>query len=151
MVDLPRGIRACNPGNIRLCESSWQGEIPGSDPDFVTFGDMTHGIRAAAKIFINYSKLDGLSTIAQYIDRWAPPSDSNPTSAYADYVATACAVDPNNIYNVEDSGNLAKLLDAVFQFENGGRYVTEAQITAGVDAALNLPLDPSSPENPPTA
>lgn len=149
MTELPRGLRNNNPGNLRFSPDHWQGEIAGTDPDFVTFEDITHGIRAAAIIFLNYSRLRGLSTIAQYVSRWAPSNDSgstdnNPTTAYVNYVATACGADPNNSFNLEDAGNLSKLLDAVFQFENGGCYVTLDQITAGVDAALNISSPPTA-------
>lgn len=138
-IVIPRGIRACNPGNVRISNIPWEGKVtPSIDSEFETFSSMEMGVRCAAKIFINYSKLDGLSTIAQYIDRWAPPSDSNPTNDYAEFVATACSVDPNNTFNVLDSGNLSNLLTAVFRFEQGVDYCTPEQIASGVEQALSI-------------
>jgi len=136
---LPRGIRLSNPGNIRISAAPWLGKIvPSSDDQFEEFSNVKYGVRAAARIFLEYSLSHGLSTVAQYINRWAPPADANPTNAYANFVAADCGVDPNNQYNVQDSGNLAKLLASVFRFENGGDYVSGADIEAGVEMAIGL-------------
>lgn len=138
MAEIPRGMRLCNPGNVRLSDTPWIGKMPSLDPDFETFDTIEHGVRCAAKIFLHYYKAYGLSTIAQYIQRWAPPSDSNPTNDYAEFVASACSIDPNNTFNVLDSGNLSNLLTAVFRFEQGGDYCTPEQITSGVEQALSI-------------
>ena len=138
MSDLPRGIRLFNPGNIRISSTKWLGKItPSSDPDFEEFADVLYGIRAAGKIFCHYNLHEGLSSIAQYITRWAPPSDSNPTTGYVNFVAKACNVDPQNTYNILAPDLLQQLLKAVFRFEQGSdEYVTDDQIAEGVKEAL---------------
>ena len=43
----PRGIRNCNPGNIRLSGDKWKGLRPRqTDGEFCQFTDMAHGYRA---------------------------------------------------------------------------------------------------------
>jgi hypothetical protein len=135
---LPRGMKLKNPGNIRISNIPWEGKIvPSNDPDFETFQEIFYGIRAAAIIFCNYSRLDGLSSIAQFIGRWAPSSDANPTTSYTDFVATACGYDPNNSYNVLDPDLLARLLEAIFRFEQGSSCISAEQIQIGVEDALD--------------
>lgn len=137
MTDLPRGIRLHNPGNVRISNTPWVGKIkPSSDPAFEEFKNVEYGIRCAGKIFCIYHLSHGLSTIAQFITRWAPAADSNPTHKYVDFVSSACGVDSNNIYNILDPENLKRMLKAVFHFEQGGEYVTDEQIAAGVQEAL---------------
>ena len=61
---IPRGIRLHNPLNIRKTKTNWQGksEIQ-NDPDFETFIDPHHGIRAAAKNLLYYYRRAQLSTV----------------------------------------------------------------------------------------
>lgn len=136
MEPMTRGMKINNPGNVRISNTPWVGKVKSSDPAFEEFDNVEHGIRAAAKIFCIYHLSHKLSTIAQFISRWAPPEDSNPTSAYIEFVARACAIDPNNQYNVLDAGNLARMLKAVFRFEQGNDFCTDEQIETGVREAL---------------
>ena len=68
----PRGIRNCNPGNIRLSGDKWKGLRPRqTDGEFCQFTDMAHGYRALIRLLQNYRKLHGCRTIADFIRRWA--------------------------------------------------------------------------------
>ena len=72
-----RGVRNNNPGNIRHSSSPWQGmRAQQTDPAFVQFTDMPHGIRAMYKIFNSY-RGRGLRTIEDIIHTWAPYGDGN--------------------------------------------------------------------------
>ena len=74
---LPRGIRNNNPGNIRH-GANWQGLNPNGriiDPAFCVFTAPIYGIRALAKVLINYKKIHGLNTVRQIVSRYAPPND----------------------------------------------------------------------------
>lgn len=136
-MTIPRGMAVNNPGNIRISDITWLGKItPSSDPDFEEFDNVEHGIRAAALIFINYRRSDGLQTIVQYIARWAPSSDDNPTDEYVGFVATACGVPGNQPYNSTDAEKLLPLLKSVFRYEQGNYVVTEDQIAEGISDAL---------------
>ena len=68
----PRGIRNNNPGNIRHGQN-WQGLNPEGrniDPAFCVFKSPVFGIRALAKVLMNYKKIHGLNTVRQIISRY---------------------------------------------------------------------------------
>lgn len=110
-----RGLRNNNPGNIRKGDS-WQGMAAAQpDPDFVTFISPEFGIRALAKVLLNY-RSQGLQTVAQIINRWAPPVE-NDTSSYVAAVARALNVSPTAPLDV--SARLPDLVQAIIRHENG--------------------------------
>lgn len=91
----PRGIRNNNPGNIEW-GSPWQGLVPEdqrTDERFCQFLTPADGIRAIARTLITYQDKrkakDGsrIDSILEVIERWAPPSDNNPTESYARGIA----------------------------------------------------------------
>ena len=52
-MDLPRGLRLNNPGNIRISQPKWQGEvIPSADKSFKQFKTLAHGYRALLKLVL---------------------------------------------------------------------------------------------------
>ena len=76
---MSRGLRNNNPLNIRLSATTvWQGEIrPSQDRSFCQFRTMAHGYRAGLKLLQNYRRKYGCRTIADFIRRWAPPTENN--------------------------------------------------------------------------
>lgn len=69
--NLPRGLRNNNPGNIRINDDLFQGEIrPSKDKSFKQFTTMAYGYRAMFKILSNYFKNYKLDTIRKMITRW---------------------------------------------------------------------------------
>jgi len=134
MDALPRGIRNHNPGNIRKSADSWKGLIE-YDPEYCQFFTPQHGIRAMARILINYEKLYGLNTVTQIIWRWAPPDDGNATAIYADFVARRMGVNRNTPLNVKD--NLVPLIKAMIEFENGVQPYDVDTIAEGITMALS--------------
>ena len=76
------GIRNNNPGNIRRSDDKWQGlaEVQ-SDSQFFVFTTPVYGVRAIARLLINYQDKYGLRTIHDIISKWAPPVE-NKTDAY---------------------------------------------------------------------
>ena len=69
--NLPRGLRNNNPGNIRINDDLFQGEIrPSKDKSFKQFTTMAYGYRAMFKILSNYFKNYKLDTIRKLITRW---------------------------------------------------------------------------------
>lgn len=131
-----RGIRNNNPMNIRKSGSTWLGKIvPSHDPDFEQFDTPVDGIRAGAKILINYRRHDGLSTIAQIIGRWAPGTENN-TGSYIDDVCKRCDTDSGSTYDVFDATSLAALVAAIIVHENGSCPYTSDVISEGVSEAL---------------
>ena len=84
---MTRGIRNNNPGNIRLTEDCWRGEIDGNDRSFKTFETMAWGIRAMFHLLNNYRILYGCDTLEKLVGRWAPPVENN-TQGYVSFVST---------------------------------------------------------------
>lgn len=98
-MSTPRGIRNNNPGNIDFNpRNPWQGQLGMEEgvarPRFARFDQPENGIRALAKLLINYRGKDGMpglgakgiDTVLEAISRWAPTSE-NDTRAYAEAVA----------------------------------------------------------------
>lgn len=132
MNAVPRGVKNNNPGNIRHSDTKWQGMATDqNDPAFVTFSSPEWGIRAMTKILETY-QWDGLTTVAQAIDRWAPPSE-NDTSAYIDAVCAEANCKPNDPVRFTDI--MPQLVKAIIQHENGEQPYTDAQIDQGIAMA----------------
>ena len=99
----PRGLRNCNPLNIRRTADLWQGMSERQpDPEFYTFRSMAWGYRAAFIVLRTYCHKYGVNTIERIVHRWAPPTDNNHTEEYIQKVCilTGFARDvPLNPYN----------------------------------------------------
>ncbi len=113
---LPRGVRNCNPGNIRRSAVRYLGEIvPSGDPEFRQFRSMAWGFRALFVLLDTYRRRYGLRTAQQIITRWAPPTE-NHTEAYIRRVAAAlgCAADaPLDLDDAETAQGLATAIATV--------------------------------------
>lgn len=132
---LPRGIRNNNPGNIRRSQDPWQGlsEVQ-TDKDFFQFKSMAYGIRALAKVLITYQDKYGLQTIADMINRYAPPLE-NDTKTYALIIASLMKRKVTDKINTHDYQDLKALLAAIIQQENGAlpkKYMTNAVMDKGL-------------------
>lgn len=82
-----RGIRNCNPGNIRK-GCNWKG-LRGkqTDKDFCQFTEMKWGLRALCVTIRTYIRVHKRKNVSLIIQRWAPPEDHNNTTAYIDMCA----------------------------------------------------------------
>lgn len=132
---LPRGIRNNNPGNIRW-GANWQGLNPNGkkiDPYFCVFQTPVAGIRALAKVLINYKKFYGLNTVRQLISRYAPPNE-NQTTAYVQSVARQLGVLPDVVINIEERGVLTVFVKAVIRMENGIQPYSDETIQQGINS-----------------
>lgn len=130
---MARGIRNNNPGNIRW-SCTWQGlKVNGKeqDKDFCVFIKPEYGIRAMAKILLNYKNLYKINTVAGIIHRWAPPSENN-TVAYINHVAEVLKVDTDDTIDVRDNNIMLKLIKAIILHENGEQPYTDNQILNGI-------------------
>lgn len=114
----PRGIRNNNPGNIE--DGPFAQSLPGykgSDGRFAIFETPQDGVNAGAQLLGSYARR-GLTTPAEIINRWAPPSDNNPTQAYAQYVAQRLGIGVNDPIPESRRG---EAFQAINEFENGPR------------------------------
>lgn len=115
----PRGLRNCNPGNIRITKDNWKGlRDVQTDKEFFQFESMPWGYRALIRTLQNYRKLHGCETIADFIRRWAPPSE-NDTSAYIRTVCQKMGIPSVYVPDVDDKLTMCMFAAAVSFQENG--------------------------------
>lgn len=89
MSMLARGLRNCNPLNIRrVAGTKWKGQSAlQTDASFVCFNALEWGIRAAFCILRTYARRYQCLSPADIVGRWAPPHQNN-TDAYIRNVCT---------------------------------------------------------------
>ena len=123
--ELPRGLRNCNPGNIRITKDKWQGlRDVQEDPEFFQFKEMKWGYRALIRTLQNYRKRHGCDTIGDFIRRYAPPQENN-TLTYIRFICDKMGVPPAYMPNVEDKSTMCTFAYAISFFENGIEPVME--------------------------
>ena len=119
MNKISRGIRNCNPGNIRITKDKWQGLRPvQEDPQFFQFTEMRWGYRALIRTLQNYRRLHGCQAIADFIRRWAPSNENN-TSGYISRVCKEMQVPSTYVPDVDDKNTMCAFAAAISQVENG--------------------------------
>ena len=93
---LPRGIRNCNPLNIRRSKDQWKGLAEAqTDRAFCQFKSLEYGWRAAFYLLTRtYYHKYRLYTIRTIIRRWAPASENN-TEAYIQNVSKLTGILPD--------------------------------------------------------
>lgn len=129
-----RGIRNKNPGNLRKSGDKWQGlSAKQTDKDFFVFEHEVYGIRALARVLINYQDKYNRRTIKKIIEHWAPPNENN-TAAYIAAVSSAVGVSPTAKLDLHTAAHLKPVVMAIIKHENGSNPYTDAQI----DRALVL-------------
>lgn len=116
---IPRGLRNCNPGNIRITKDKWKGLRPvQEDNEFFQFTEMKWGYRALIRTLQNYHCLRGCRIIADYINRWAPEHENN-TSGYISRVCREMQVPTTYVPDVKDKTTMCAFAAAISQVENG--------------------------------
>lgn len=115
----PRGLRNCNPGNIRLSDDKWQGlREEQTDEDFFQFQSMAWGYRALIRTLQNYRRKHNCWTIRDFITRWAPSCENN-TLAYIKSVCNYLGVPSVYVPDVDDKDTMCALAAAMSRHENG--------------------------------
>ena len=118
-MKIPRGIRNCNPGNIRVTKDKWQGlRTLQTDKEFFQFEEMKWGYRALIRTLQNYRKKHGCNTVADFIRRWAP-SNENDTTAYILSVCKYLGIPSVFVPDVDDRETMCALAAAISKHENG--------------------------------
>ena len=118
-MELPRGLRNNNPGNIRLSRDKWVGlRREQTDPQFFQFTDIEYGYRALIIILQNYRRKHGLQTIAEMIHRWAPSNENN-TVGYISRVCSEMQVPTTFVPDVDDKTTMVNMAAAISLVENG--------------------------------
>ena len=116
---LPRGLRNCNPGNIRKNNIVYAGEIvPSKDEAFKQFTTMAYGYRAMFVVLYTYQHRYGLDTIEKMITRYAPANE-NHTEAYIEAVAERSGVSSHGRITATNGDVMMPIVAAMSAVENG--------------------------------
>ena len=111
-----RGIRNCNPGNIRNSKTKYLGEVrPSRDAAFKQFETMAWGYRAMFVLLHTYSR-NGYRT--QMITRYAPPVE-NHTENYVRCVAEWSGLGADERLNTQERDTMIPVVAAMSRVENG--------------------------------
>lgn len=114
----PRGIRNCNPLNIRI-GNTWLGERDNpDDTEFEQFVSMVYGLRAGFIILRRYIRRYHLNTVQLIISRWAPRSE-NDTSAYVSTVCRETGLQPDQPIDFAEQEVMTRLVAAMCLVECG--------------------------------
>ncbi|ELU2493797.1 hypothetical protein QOQ01_001813 [Salmonella enterica] len=141
--DATSGIRNNNPGNLEYSKSNpWVGQN-GDDGRFAKFETPEHGIRALGRNLMSYQR-QGIDTVNEIINRWAPPTDNNDTAAYIKAVCEQLGVSADEPLDSSNPDTLKALCAAIIQHENGSQPYSDQQLTSGVSAALGLSSIPTN-------
>ena len=122
---MSRGLRNCNPGNIRQSRSAFLGEVrPSRDASFKEFESMAYGYRAMFVLLDSYRRRYGLSNIRAMISRWAPPVE-NHTEAYIRTVAERSGIAEDETLDTRSERDMIPVVMAMSEVENGVRAQRE--------------------------
>lgn len=114
-----RGLRNCNPGNIRQSKTRYKGEKPHStDSAFKQFETLEWGYRAIFMLLHTYRVRGYGDTIAKMISRYAPPFENN-TEAYISRVCQQTGIDRDQSLNTLNSVQMIPIVSAISAVENG--------------------------------
>lgn len=118
---MSRGLRNCNPGNIRQSRSNFKGEVrPSRDSAFKQFESMAYGYRAMFVLLNSYHKRYGLTTIREMISRWAPPTE-NFTEGYIRFVSERSGIAADAEVDSCSERDMVPIVAAMSEIENGAK------------------------------
>lgn len=123
-----RGYRNNNPLNLRISSHKWKGKVPASqntDGAFEQFETMAYGFRAALKNLQTYINKCGCSTIATIVNKWAPASDGNNPTNYANTVASRTGISKTEGISASDKEQMCQIAAAMAYVENGSAPLME--------------------------
>lgn len=127
-------ISTNNPGNMRPGSQPWRGELT-PRRGYCVFETPEDGLRAMGMQLVIYQLRHGCNTICTLINRWAPAKENN-TPAYIGDVSHRTGIKQDENINLSDRATLKALCSAMIWHENGVQPYTDAQLEAGVNAAL---------------
>lgn len=114
-----RGLRNCNPGNIRRSNTMYQGEkTPSTDSAFKQFESLEWGYRAVFMLLHTYRVRGYGDTIAKMISRYAPPSENN-TEAYISRLCRATGFERDMPLDTLNAEQMIPVVCAISAVENG--------------------------------
>ena len=144
-MELPRGMRNKNPGNIERTGAKWSGMASKqTDSRFVVFQGFKWGLRALAKILITYQTKYKIRKPIDIIRRWAPDIENDP-AAYAAFVAKRLGISMHDVVDLSKPEVLKPFVRAITDYETGrddnGKWwmdqVPESELDEGIQLAIS--------------
>lgn len=122
---MSRGIKNCNPGNIRRSSVRYLGEVtPSRDKEFKQFVSMSYGYRAMFVLLDSYARRYGLRTIRTMLNRYAPPEE-NFTQGYIRFVANNSGIGADELVDTRSARDMIPIVMAMSEIENGVKPNTD--------------------------
>lgn len=118
MAKTSRGLRNNNPGNIRLSNTRYLGEVDSTDSAFKQFKSMAYGYRAMFVLLHTYQRKHHLNTIAEMISRYAPAVE-NHTEKYIQAVSDWSSVPATSRITATNGDIMVPIVAAMSRVENG--------------------------------
>lgn len=114
-----RGLRNCNPGNIRRSAVTYVGEkLHSTDRAFKQFESLEAGYRAIFVLLHTYRLRGYGATIEQMISRYAPPSENN-TEGYIARVSVGSGIAKDCLLDTLSAEQMIPIVCAMSEVENG--------------------------------
>lgn len=115
---MSRGLKNCNPGNIRRSLTRYKGEVESRDADFKCFAALAWGYRAVFVLLHTYRVRYGIDTISGMIGRYAP-SCENDTRNYIRLVERLSGIPASRQVNTLLAADMVPIVEAISRVENG--------------------------------
>lgn len=116
---MSRGLKNCNPGNIRVSGTRYRGEVvPSHDKVFKQFKTITWGYRAIFVLLHTYRVRHGCTTLRQMIARYAPPVE-NDTDNYLRCIIRWSGIDADEQLDTCSCAVMIPVVAAISRMENG--------------------------------
>ncbi|PLA73505.1 structural protein [Hydrogenovibrio sp. SC-1] len=131
-MNLPKGIRNNNPGNLEANNINWRGKI-GDDGRFVIFDKMENGVRAMTLDITGDFYKDGNRTVRGLITEYAPGHENN-VEAYVNHVSSKMGVNPDE-FLTDLKPYLNDMIAAMILHENG-REIADYDLMRGIQSAM---------------
>lgn len=133
MIQNPRGLRNCNPLNIKI-GNDWKGESEhNNDGVFEQFTELKYGYRAAFIILKKYINKYKRNTIRKIIMSWSPDGEFA-TLHYMNYVSRSSGIGLDVEIDFGNKVMMVSIVKAMAMFENGVN-VEQTPIIAGYEMA----------------
>jgi hypothetical protein len=134
--------------NLRPSKDNWVGlSREQTDPGYLQFQTSYHGIRAGVYNLLTYYRRHKLQTVGSIIQRWAPPTDNNPTEIYAQVVAKALGVGVDDRISLENRETMLRLVETMIGVECGRQPFSREEIRIAMDTAYASHVCPPEPED----
>ena len=103
--------------NLRQYDQGFLGD-EGEEDSFIRFEDPAYSYRAADMVLDKYGRDYGINTIEDMINRYAPPSDDNPTQSYIDFVSQQTGIGADDVIDLQNPEVRSALMSPMAMLES---------------------------------